>query len=766
MHSNKSYWAFLPAIIVGLLLSACTGLRKVSDGEYLFTGAEITYDSIELLSNKRAINAELDELIKTPNTKFLWMRPFLSIHNLVKEPNKEKGLRYWIKYKIGEPPVKLNDLNLAQINVAMVNRLENRGHFHAKSSFSVQSNKKTASVHFKVSPKPFYKIKDVSFPAGDSKLSTEIKTTEKETLIKPGNPYGLSMLKDERSRIDKYLKNNGYFYFSPDYLQFEADSTIGNRGIDLILEIKPDIPKVSNTAFSLEKIYVFDDYSLENYKPDTTLINNVYYISNNNYFKPNTILDAIFLTPKSLYSRQNHYNTLSYLMGLGVYKFANARFNISDTTLGKMTAGIYLTTQKKMSVGAEFSGAIKSNDYIGPGLNLNFKNRNTFRGAELFSINLGGRFETQYSGDFKGETSYEVTLNGTLTFPRFVPFRFNRDQSREYVPRTTINVGGGLYSRVRYYELQSFNVTLGYAWQSSPRITQSFNPADINFTNLVKSSDEFQKYLDENPTIKRSFEEQFIIGGGYTFTYSNFYLHNNPTNFMISQGIELSGNLASFVSSAILGSKPTSENQHEILDVPFSQYVRLRNEIRYFLRIGRKNQLGFRTIAAAAIPYGNSATVPYVKQFFVGGTNSVRAFRTRTVGPGTYSPPDSLSNVFVDQSGDIKFEASLEYRFPIYGYFKGALFADAGNIWLVNNDEQRPGGQFDIKTFAKELAVGAGLGLRIDFTFVIIRFDMAFALRKPYLPEGERWVFDKIQLGNKSWRKSNTILNIAIGYPF
>ncbi|MCF8364848.1 MAG: outer membrane protein assembly factor, partial [Bacteroidales bacterium] len=273
-------------------------------------------------------------------------------------------------------------------------------------------------------------------------------------------------------------------------------------------------------------------------------------------------------------------------------------------------------------------------------------------------------------------------------------------------------------------------------------------------------------YLDENPTIKRSFEEQLIIGSGYTITFSNQAINKNHNYFMVSQGLELAGNLANFLSSGIQGNRPSPENQHELFGVPYSQYVRLRNEMRYFLNIGRHDQVGIRTIAATAIPYGNSATIPYVKQFFVGGTNSVRAFRARTLGPGTYSPPDSLSNLYVDQSGDIKLEASLEYRFPIYGYLKGAIFVDAGNIWLVNEDEQRPGGKFDFKTFAKEFAFGSGLGLRIDFSFVVIRLDLAFPLRKPYLPDGERWVFDDIQLGNSSWRKNNMVFNLAIGYPF
>jgi outer membrane protein assembly factor BamA len=218
--------------------------------------------------------------------------------------------------------------------------------------------------------------------------------------------------------------------------------------------------------------------------------------------------------------------------------------------------------------------------------------------------------------------------------------------------------------------------------------------------------------------------------------------------------------------SGIKGKPPGPDNQYQILNVPYSQFFRLRNEIRYFINLGKKDRLAWRIILAGGIPYGNSTTMPYVKQFFVGGTNSVRAFRARTVGPGTYYPPDTLSTVYVDQAGDIKFETTLEYRFPIYGYFKGAFFVDAGNIWLVNEDEQRPGGDFRASDFYKELAVGSGFGARIDFSFVVIRFDLAFPLRKPYLPEGERWVFDKIELGSSSWRKQNIILNIAIGYPF
>jgi outer membrane protein assembly factor BamA len=200
--------------------------------------------------------------------------------------------------------------------------------------------------------------------------------------------------------------------------------------------------------------------------------------------------------------------------------------------------------------------------------------------------------------------------------------------------------------------------------------------------------------------------------------------------------------------------------------VAYSQFVRLHNEFSYFRKVGKKSQIGWHIIAAAGIPYWNSSIIPYVKQFYVGGTNSIRAFPARSVGPGTYQTIDTLNTGYVDQTGDIKFETSLEYRFPIYKYFKGALFIDAGNIWLVNDDENRPGGKFDPDTFYTELAVGTGYGLRFDFSYVVLRFDMAFPMRKPWLPEGERWTFNSIDIGSSTWRKENIITNIAIGYPF
>ncbi len=757
-------WAFL---LLMALVSGCTGLRKIGDGEYLYTGSSIKFDSAHGIKNKNAVEAELANLIELkPNTKLLWMRPFLSLHNLLPEPKKETGLWFWLKYKLGEPPALLQSINQEALNAAMENRLQNRGYFDAHVGHLVNQKRKTASLIFTAVPGQPYHLKTIDYPDGNKTVMNEIHNMYPGSLLKTGEKYQLTDFESERNRIDDILKNKGYFYFSPEYLLFEADTTIGNRLIDVKIKLKPETSQEVSIPYRIKNVYVSDDYSLNDYHPDTTMVGGVYYISNEHQFKPKTILNAVFLEKDSLYSRINHYNTLRFLMGLGIYKFTNARFSKADSAAGLMNINLFLTPVKKISLSSEMSAAIKTNNFAGPGLNLILRNRNAFGGAELFTINLGGRFETQLGGESKGQTNYEITLDASLTLPKILPGGIVKKTSRQFVPKTIFTAGGGLFMRINLYEFYSFNLSAGYNWKTNEKVTHLFRPVDVSFTRLAQSSPEFEDYLNENPNIRKSMEEQFILGTSYTFVLSNMHLTNLKGNFYLNESVDFAGNLPSLMLTATSGEKPTPGNPHTLLEVVYSQFVRLRNEFRYFHKIGKNSQLGWRIIAAGAIPYSNSSTVPYVKQFYVGGTNSIRAFPARSVGPGTYQTPDSITSGYVDQTGDIKLESSLEYRFPIYKYFKGALFVDAGNIWLVNDDINRQGGKFDFDTFYNELAVGAGYGLRFDFSYVVLRFDWAFPIRKPHLPEGQRWVFNSINPGSSSWRKENLIMNIAIGYSF
>lgn len=753
--------------VLAVLMGSCTGLRKLKEGEWLYSGSKIVIDSSRFLADEHASLRELKSVIKPdPNRKFLWMRPALSIHNMVKKTKKEKGFRYWVKYKVGRPPVKLSNIEARRIAAAMVNRLENRGHFDAEVEYEVVKKRKTAKIIFYGHINKPYIIRSVEYPRGGSELLQQISGLKNSSVIQPGKSYNLADFQEEKKRITDFLRNKGYYYFSPDFLVFDADTTLGNRRVDVLLKVKNDIPGKAVNAYTLGQVTVLDDYSLPNYRPDTAYIDNFVYLSEKHQFKPPTILDAIFLRKDSLYSRIKHYSTLKHLLGLGIYKYVNARFTDVDSITDKLNAEILMTPRKKMSLGAEVSAEMNTNNYAGPGVKLSFKNRNIFHGAEMFSVNLRGRFETQIGGDQKGGTNYEISLDASLRIPRFVPIKFRKKTVREYVPTSVITAGGGLFSRVNLYELHTFYTSLGYHWRSNKKISQELKPIDITYTDLAKSSEEFEKYLEENPTIKKSFEEQFVVGTSYNFVYSTLFQRKKPTTFYYSGSLGLAGNLLSLITSATKGSRPTPEDPHKLLNVAYSQFVRLRNEFRFFINMSKRHQIGFRVIAGNGFPFGNSLTLPYVKQFYVGGTNSVRAFRARTVGPGSYNPPDSLYNLYVDQSGDIKLESSIEYRFTIIRFFKGAFFVDAGNIWLASEDENRPGGKFDFKTFYNEFAIGWGLGLRFDFSFLVLRFDFATPMHKPYLPEGQRWVIDKMDFGSKSWRKQNLLFNLAIGYPF
>ncbi len=757
----------LSASLFCAILAGCTGLKGVSGDKHIYTGYKLIIDSSQFLSYPSETRADLKGIFTfKPNSKFLWMRPRLILNNIVREPKKEKGFRFWLKYKLGQSPSFIEDINLPNVCLAIENRLQNLGNFQAKADFKVISKNKRAKVKFFISPEKPYTLNLINYPDGSKAIAKEIKSLQTESTLKTGQTYNLKHFENERSRIDKILKDKGYYYFNPDYLLFNTDTTVGNHKVDTWLVFKKEMPDKASTAFRFENIYVMDDYSLIDYRPDTVKIDNYFYVSEKHKLHPQTILNSVFLVKDSLYSRTDQYRTIRRLMGIGVYKYANARFTPDSSLTGKMNANVLLTPVKKISMGTEVNASVRSDNYVGPGLNLTYKDRNIFGGAELLAITLAGFLNFQYSGATKGQTAYEIILDASLTLPKFLPFHVEKNTIKKLDPKTVVSAGVGIYTRINLYEMYSFNVALGYMWKPRTNIKHTFKPVVVSFTDLAKSSIEFDQYLLDNPTIAKSFEEQFIVGISYNYLNTNIHLRNKKHRFYISETVDLSGNLVSVFTTLINGSPPNSENPYKLLGLPYSQFAIVRNELRYYYTPNKKQQIATRIIAGIGLPYSNSSTIPYSRQFYVGGTNDIRAFIARSIGPGTYYPPDSLTNLNIDQTGDIKLEANLEYRFGIYKLLKGALFVDVGNVWLTNADPQRPGGKFEINTFLSQIACGTGLGFRFDFNFIILRLDMAFPLTKPYLPEGERWVGNKIAFGSSNWRRENIVWNIAIGYPF
>jgi outer membrane protein insertion porin family len=271
----------------------------------------------------------------------------------------------------------------------------------------------------------------------------------------------------------------------------------------------------------------------------------------------------------------------------------------------------------------------------------------------------------------------------------------------------------------------------------------------------------YQEQINANPSLGKVIEKQLIFGPTYSYTYTNTMEKRRIHSFYYKAGLDLAGNIAGLATGANLEKGDTIK----VFSVPFSQFVKVENEFRHYLKLGGERQLASRIIAGAGFAYGNSNEMPFIKQFFNGGTNSIRAFRARSIGPGSFNGTTTTNTFLADQSGDLKLEFSTEYRAKIYDIVKGALFVDAGNIWLLKDNPDKPGAKFS-KDFLKEFAVGVGAGLRFDFSFLVLRTDLAFPIRKPYLPEGNRWVLDQVNFGNSSWRNENLVFNLAIGYPF
>lgn len=757
--------------LLATLLFACSGTKHLPPGEKLYVGAKVKVESQEKLRDKGKISAAAQSVIRPePNSHFLGMRPKLWLYSIAGNP-KKKGFRNWLKQQ-GEPPVLMSTVKPSQTQKYIDAKLFNIGIFNGTTEYKLIEKKRTVKVLYICHVSNPFTIKQVDYNLGYNEFTELITDAKEETLLKPGVDYDLDMIKAERERIDGVLKDNGYFYFSPDYLLFKVDTSQTTKTVSLVLTLKDETPDKALQVYKIDQVYINPDYSLNiggdtlhrNDRSERLVVDSVIFTSKHTKVKPKVILESVYLHPGDTYSRKNHNITLNRLMNLGVYKFVRVKFNPSKTDSTKLNMIILLTTMPKRTLRGEINLISKSNDFVGPEASISYRNRNALHGAELFTQNLAGSFETQISGQYKNLYSYSVNPQLELDLPRFVtPFRIRKTSSL-YVPKTKFLVGYNYLKRIGYFDLRSFQFVYGYKWKESITKEHELDPINVNYTSVVNRSPEFNALLASNPFIKKSYESQFIAGVTYSYTYNEQVLPNKRNQFYINPIIETSGNTFTLISK-IAGKNPTPGNPAEIDGLPYSQFVRLSSDLREYINF-KNSKLVLRFFGGVGKAYGNSSTLPYTKQFFSGGPNSIRAFPINSLGPGSYLQPRDAANLFIQQGGDVKLESNVEYRFDIFKFLKGAVFTDAGNIWLLKSDPAVTSPPFSASRFYKEIAVGTGVGLRVDVSFFVLRFDLGVPLRKPWLPENERWVVNKIAFGDPRWRSDNLILNVAIGYPF
>jgi len=772
MHSQKNSRRIIWVCIwCMLLLASCSVNKYIPAGETLYTGSTIRINDREASKQEREfLKTDLGGSVRPiPNKRILGLIRFKLWAYYVSTKDstgKSKKLLRWLNKK-GEPPVYFSAFNANHNRNVLANRLYNRGFFKPEVQVTSQTKGKKTSVFFDIVTGRQYIIRNVLFKtdtaALTADLSRDIDTIKDETLLTQGQPYNLDLIKGERERIDKKLKERGYFYFKPDYLLVVVDSTVGDHQVDLKVMIKTDeMPDQAVKIFHIKDVYIYPNYQLNARKADTNrkdaLFYKGFYVTERKQdFKPSVFTNAMKFAPGDLYSRTDQDASLSRLVSLGTFKFVKNRFEEADTTIPALNVFYYLTPFQKKSLRLEAGANTQNDSRVGSKLSVSWRNRNTFRGAELFQVKVFGGFELQYAGNAENAlpNTYQAGIESSVSFPRFmVPF-VHLNSTSFYMPHTVVKAGYTLETQSQPLRVHTAKASFGYDWKEDIRKQHQLYPINVYFVRtdtLDKSGTYDYTYNYSNINFNG-----LIIGPSYEFTYNSQAQAVRKHNFYFDGLTDFSGAFVGFTNRAQYGDEPK-----KIFNSTFAEYIRAQLDFRYYNNLDNKTVWASRFLIGAGRPYGQSYQLPNVKQFFAGGSSSLRGFRSRMVGPGTFN---SEGTDYIQMVGDLKLEFSSEIRRTLYNFLKGAIFFDAGNIWLYNKNPDFPGGEFT-KDFYKQFAADVGLGLRFDFKILILRLDWGMPVRKPWLPEGERWVFNKIDLGDPDWRKDNMLLNIAIGYPF
>jgi len=759
-------------ITVGMALaSSCSSTKYLGEDEKLYNKGHVVIqrDSIDV-KRKAAFEEHLESLLRpAPNKKFLGMRIKLGLYNMGGGPDTTNSwFKNWLK-KQGEEPVLLSDVNREYNENLLRNRMENLGFFNAYVTSDTSINGKLAEITYNAFPGNIYRIAKVDFEVDSLKsLGRDILATKQNSLLTVGRNYNLDVIINERERIDDDLKNKGYYYFSPDNLLIEVDSTNGQHKVDMFVTVKPETADKAKEPQKIGNIFIYpnyqqteDGYRTANPRRLELYQDNYYIVDRENTYRKKVLANHIFFKRGDLYNRHNHNMTISHLVNLNAFKFVKNNFVDNPDSANTLDVYYYLTPMQRKSMRFEILAKTAS-VYNGTEANVSWTLRNAFKGFETLTLNVFGGYETQTGGNVNLNSSYiRYGAEVGITWPRLLsPYKWA--PSRRFIPRTYAKVGYEFLNRRNAYTLNSLTLNYGYNWKESDKKQHDLALAEIIYVQPRNISDAYRAQMDTVPTLRHIVDPQFSFGPNYSFTYTNTMESNRTHTIYSKSGLNTSGNILGLIQ----GANYNDGNIKTLFGTAYAQFIKIESDFRHYMKLSPKRVLASRIMVGASHSYGNSRSLPYLKQYFTGGPNGLRAFRPRAIGPGTTYPENlGEGNFFADQTGDFKLELNTEYRAQITGMFHWAAFIDAGNVWLQRNDDSKPGGKLS-KDFIKELAVGAGAGLRFDLDFLVIRTDLAMPIRVPYRPSGDRWVMKYVDFRNKEWRRENLVFNLAIGYPF
>ena len=742
-----------------LILQSCSTTKHVPKNKSLLVKNNVIiqndYQQNFLVTKSDILNI----LRQKPNKKIFGFYPFhLNIYNLSDSLNKN-----WLhKYlrKIGEEPVLFNKELISKSKIQIERLLANKGYFNSIISSSIKTNNKKTSINYNIQLGKVYKLNEIIYPKiNNSEIENKIKN-EGKALLKKGDLLNADKLDLERIRITEILQNNGYFNFKRENIFFEVDTTINNDSTKIYIKISD----AESQLYSIDEVIVLFENKENNF--DTIIWNDLTLINLQEQINKNIIGKAIDVKKNELYSKQKIISTRKKLSDLNIFKTINIELNeIENTEKNILKCIIKLNPQTKMYYSLETEGTHFSGN-LGASLNLRFGNKNSFKGAENFNFKFRGALETLNSLTENQSffNTWEIGGEGTLEIPRLlIPNNYQKKISNIISPKTRFSLSLSTQQRPDFKRLILKTTLFGYNFFSAKNHSHFLNLAEISYVSILNQSENFSSFINASPFLTYQYTNHLISASSYTYIFNNQELNKIKNHSFFKFRFETSGLSLNTLAQIFNFNKGNIESYefNTILGNRFTQYIKGEMDYRKYIIANKENILAIRFYSGISYAYGNSRQMPPQKQFFSGGTNGIRAWNPFSLGPGAYQSTEN-ENYFL---GDIKLEANIEYRFPLFNVgsykMKGALFIDGGNIWSIREDDYN--NSLFTNNFLNEIAIGTGFGLRYDVNFVIFRLDLGIPLKNPYIGENNsKWIKEPI----KNAFNGNVVLNLGIGYPF
>lgn len=760
-------WMLPMLTLMAMSFVSCSTTKNIPEDDQLYTGlTKIKYNNYEKNAHFSETMAEIEAALAcAPNGSLFGSSYYRSplqfrLWTWNAFVNSESKLSQWITKNFAKEPVLMSWVNPELRASVAQSVLKNHGYFHGQVSSKTitQKNPKKAKIEYDVNLGHLFTLDSISYVRFPEKMQELIDSTRTKSMIQTGAPFNITSLDAERNRLNNLFRNNGYYYYQPTYSSYLADTVTVPGKVQLKLQQVENVPSEAQHEWYIGRVRIEMRKQIME-----TLHDSVHFRSFSSYFngrKPpmrnRVILRDLKLRPRQLFSYDLYQQSVNKITGNGLFSLVDFKFSPRDTTETCDTLDLVINCvfDKPYDFYVETNLKGKTSGWIGPGMVIGFTKRNAFRGGEKLDINAHGSYEWQTRNQLSGSRdrihTYEYGMDASLEFPRLL-LPHNRRKRFFTTPSTILKAATNVINRASYFKRHVVSGELTYNFQTSETSLHQFSPLHLQYNYMSSHTAEFDEIMERSPYLKVSMKDQFIPKMRYTYIYSSptEYLHPIFWQTTVSEA-------ANILSLGYMAAGNNwNEKDKKMFKNPYAQFFKIESEFRKTWHLSSHSQLVSHLDIGAIWSYGNSSAAPYTEQFYVGGANSIRAFTVRSIGPGSYSPT-SKSSSYLDQTGDIKFLANLEYRSRLFGNLYGAIFLDAGNVWAMHDDESRPYAKFKIKNVLKEMALGTGVGVRYDLDFFVIRLDWGIGLHLPY----------KSGFYNIPSFKDGQSIHLAIGYPF